>query len=195
MSVTCPFCDSDDVTTIEVKEQFPVPFVGQILVCHPVYRCNNCEEEGDFDHSLDKELDKRLDKENLASAPKLMNDLVSQGITMTYFEKALRLPFRTTARWKRGEISHSALALLRLIRFSPELLEVADENFSPATCRNYHMSRPMEFFAAHTINPSLTVSFADCTLVATYEGGIPQHVPPKNIATGSTFPVVWEQAR
>jgi hypothetical protein len=140
MKILCPFCDSGNVEKIEIEERFPIPFCEDAVVKHEIYRCNDCEEEGDFSGTLDKILTKVITEANVASAPELLDALARSGITMTYLEKALRLPFRTTARWKRGEISHSALALLRLIRFSPALLEVADDNFSERAQASYHAS-------------------------------------------------------
>lgn len=140
MKTLCPFCDSGNVEKVEIEERFPIPFCEDAVVKHAVYRCNDCEEEGDFNGTVDKVLAKAITEANVASAPELLDALARSGITMTYLEKALRLPFRTTARWKRGEISHSALALLRLIRFSPALLEVADDNFSERAQASYHAS-------------------------------------------------------
>lgn len=130
MKVSCPFCGSENVSPKEVVENYPVPFCADAEIKHKVYFCHDCEEEGDFDGTDDKRVLAAIKKADARSAAKLMDDLAEDGITMTYLEKALRIPFRTTARWKRGNISHSALALLRLVRFSPQLLEVADDSFS-----------------------------------------------------------------
>lgn len=148
----CPFCDSQDVKKIEITDTYPIPFCGDVPISHPTYKCNNCGESGDFDNTLDKDLSKLIEQKHAESASTLMDALSEHGITMTYFEKALRLPFRTTARWRRGRISHSSLALLRLIRFSPLLLTVADDNFSRKSIANYQVSKAFDFFAQNTTN-------------------------------------------
>jgi len=130
MSVICPFCDSNNVEKVIVNNICTIPYCGETVIQHKTYRCNNCQEQGDFDYTLDKALTKAIDKANTGSAPKLIADLNKDGIPMAYFERALRLPVRTTARWKKKKISRESLALLRLIRFCPQLLEVADGNFS-----------------------------------------------------------------
>ncbi len=48
---------------------------------------------------------------------------------MAYVERALDLPARTVARWKSGEHSASALALLRVVATYPWMLEVAEHRF------------------------------------------------------------------
>jgi hypothetical protein len=57
------------------------------------------------------------------------------GISMAFVERALRLPTRTVARWKAGECSASGIALLRLVRRYPWLLEVAAAGFSEVAAR------------------------------------------------------------
>lgn len=140
MSVICPFCDSNNVEKVIVSDTYTIPYCGGTVIQHKTYKCNNCQEKGDFDYTLDKALTKAIDKANTDSAPKLIADLNKNGIPMAYFERALRLPFRTTARWKKKKISRESLALLRLIRFCPQLLEVADGNFSFEARDKYYFS-------------------------------------------------------
>lgn len=172
MSIQCPFCDSYDVERISVREKITIPFCDNEEIQYTTYRCNVCEEEGDFDDSIEKELVDIIDKKHLQSAPQLMRDLSDNGITMTYLEKALRLPFRTTSRWKSGGISHAALALLRLIRFSPGLLDVADHNFSQKAVARYQLSRPLDFLDNYTSNPSVTMTYENDSFSLDYVGDV-----------------------
>jgi len=171
MSTICPFCDSEDVVKIDVTERFAIPFCDDAIIMHKTFVCNSCEEEGDFDDTLSRELTREIDKANIASAPMILDELSKMGIAMTYLEKALRLPFRTTARWKKGKISHSALALLRIIRFSPTLLHVADENFSSEANSCYQLSRPFDFFIKNTSSPRCSVTLDDNNVHVHYSGG------------------------
>ncbi|WP_281184186.1 hypothetical protein [Trichlorobacter lovleyi] len=190
MSISCPFCDSYNVEKIVVDETFPIPFCGDTIIQHETYRCNDCEEEGDFDLTLDKALTRLIDKANIASAPKLMDELNEAGITMTYLEKALRLPFRTTSRWKRGRISRSSLALLRLIRFSPSLLAVADDDFSQASIARYQCFSPLDFFEKNTTNPGCSVTYDNNTLGLSFQGTLFN----VEVSAGGRE-VEWEQIR
>lgn len=189
MNTICPYCDSTNVEKVIIDEIVKVPFSEDIVISHPTFRCNTCEEEGDFDNSLDKELTKAIYKANSMSASRLLEELNQSGITMTYFEKALRLPFRTTSRWKLGKISHSALALLRLIRFSPRLLEVADENFSPESVAKYQISRTWDFFEKNTTNPWASWSCEQNQLDISFTGRI-SNVPHYIVQDAK-----WEIAR
>jgi hypothetical protein len=190
MNITCPFCDSNKVEKIEVKENFTVPFCEDAVIPHTTFRCENCEEEGDFDNSLDKALTIAIAKANIASAPKLMDELTQIGITMTYLEKALRLPFRTTARWKRGRISRSSLALLRIIRFSPSLLEVADDNFSHEASARYQISRPLDFLKRNTSNPGYLLSWDQDQFEVSFTGNIHSSAIPS-----VRQEVIWEASK
>lgn len=191
MSTTCPFCDSKDVVKIEVSEKFPIPFGNDAVITHNIFKCNDCEEEGDFNNTIGRELEREINKANLASAPMILDDLSSMGIAMTYLEKALRLPFRTTARWKKGKISHSALALLRMIRFSPALLYVADENFSSEAKACYQLSRPFDFFVKNTSSP-------ECSLICD-ESNLSVHFTGKNMLSSAPLSlrkdVKWIEAK
>ncbi len=59
----------------------------------------------------------------------MLEMLSDSGVTMAYLERALGLPARTAERWKAGESSAAALALLRTITSFPWILEVADGGF------------------------------------------------------------------
>lgn len=179
MKVSCPFCGSEDVIKQEKIDRYPVPFCADAKIKHSEYYCNECEEEGDFDLTADKKIIAAIKKAGAASAVSLMNDLVADGITMTYLEKALRIPFKTTARWKRGEISQSALALLRIIRFSPQLLQVADNNFSEHAQAMYQISRPCSFFGKWFDYSSIEMSKNGDETTISYTGYPGMKTPPQ----------------
>jgi len=178
MSTICPFCDSENVVKIDITERFSIPYSDDAVITHKTFRCNSCEEEGNFDHTLDRELNIAIKEANNASASKIIDELSNRGITMTYLEKALRLPFRTTARWKKGKISHSALALLRIIRSFPSLLHVADNNFSHEVVACYQLSHPFEFLAKNTSNPSISLTFDRDHIGINYTGSISSSSTP-----------------
>lgn len=170
MKVSCPFCGSENVSEQERIDNYPVPFCVDAEIKHNEYYCSECEEEGDFDGTADDEILANIKRAGVASAARLMEDLVENGITMSYFEKALRIPFRTTSRWKRGEISQSALALLRLIRFSPHLLHVADNNFSEEAQATYQLTRPCHYLRNRYDNASGTIDQENGNIVIRYFG-------------------------
>lgn len=60
----------------------------------------------------------------------MLQHLAEAGISMAYLERALRLPARTVARWKSGNVSASGLALLRVVRRFPWVVEVAASRFA-----------------------------------------------------------------
>lgn len=190
MKTSCQFCDSGNVEQVEIKESYPIPFCENVIVPHSIYRCNDCGGEGTL--SSEKELIKQITKANFSSAHILIDTLVKNGITMTYFEKALRLPFRTTSRWKKGKISHSSLALLRFIRCFPGLLEVADENFTEQAQAKFHITQPGHFFARHTTNPSGSFDTTGGKIELHFEGGFR---PPYTQSISSAEPKsIWGDA-
>lgn len=192
MKKICPFCDSEKVEEIEIADSYPVPFCENATISRRIFRCSTCEAEGDFTHSNDKVLAQKIAEANFSSVPSLIEDLAKHGVTMTYFEKALRIPFRTTARWKRGKISHSALALLRLIRFSPALLEVADDNFSETAQAKYQVTQPYYFFEKHTTNGTCLLTLGNGAIEIDYQGEFPNLHLETNSPSEQTLK--WEMA-
>lgn len=58
-----------------------------------------------------------------------IDSINAKGITNTYFEKALRIPFGSLKKWRSGKILPEEIALLKIIDTFPYLLEIADNNF------------------------------------------------------------------
>lgn len=60
---------------------------------------------------------------------KIINDFVKAGYSMAYMERALGLPMRTMARWKKGSYAKADLALMKVLKAFPWMIKVADEQF------------------------------------------------------------------
>lgn len=61
--------------------------------------------------------------------------LKQEGFTLSLVERALDLPARTTNRWRLGNVSAAAAALLRILSFFPWLIDVAYDRFDAETIR------------------------------------------------------------
>lgn len=122
----CPFCGASSLVAKSEQRKISVPYGPEVPYESPYLHCDNCDEQVALDEP-DKE---RAREESLrASVHSMLDALSRQGHSAAYFERALRIPQRTTMRWKEGRISASAAALLRLVRTYPWLLNVADCNF------------------------------------------------------------------
>jgi hypothetical protein len=96
------------------------------------------------------------------SIPPLLDALAAAGVSMAYVERVLGLPPRTLARWKAGECSAAGLALLRLVRAFPWVLQAAAARFSPAECQRLLLKAAGAALAA-----TVTASGLKCSVVAT----------------------------
>ena len=130
MKLTCPVCGSSDVETGTEKRTLTVPYGPSVTVSEVVHSCRACGTRADFTDANRGVVRAALAKAEAESALQMLSDLAEQGVTSAYLERALRLPPRTTNRWKDGELSAGALALLRMVRTYPWLLQVADADFS-----------------------------------------------------------------
>lgn len=127
--IICPACGSEQIERLE-KQSFGQLTMGPAFTFNEIiYKCSSCDEEGDFFAESDKSyLAAQKDAEaNLVK--QTLDDLNSQGITMAYIERVLELPARTLTRWKTGDFSSSAIALLRIIKTYPWIIEVAEHKF------------------------------------------------------------------
>jgi len=125
----CPACGSTDVRQEQVNESLPVPYGEDVVVATTQFTCAVCGETGDFTGENDAIVESALKKRVGESVLQMFEGLAAMGISLAYFERALRLPARTTARWKAGELSAAPVSLLRAVRTYPWLLEVADSGF------------------------------------------------------------------
>ena len=135
MELKCPACGSADILVEKVEESLPVPYGPSATYTSTQYTCNTCGESGDFTGENTAIINEALKRSISVSASSMLENLSKIGITAAYFERAMRLPARTSARWKSGELSAAALALLRSVCTYPWLLEVSDANFEPTVAK------------------------------------------------------------
>lgn len=127
--VTCPACGSNQVARSE-KESFADLTLGSKFSFREVnYKCNSCCEEGDFLAETDKNylVAQKEAQSNLVK--QLVETMNNAGITMAMFERVFELPARTLTRWKNGDFSSNAIALLRIVITYPWIIEVAENKF------------------------------------------------------------------
>lgn len=129
MSISCPVCGSEKLNKNIRKISLPVKYGRDVQIDETVYTCQECQVEGDFASENDEIIERALNLAKSKSAGAMLDDLSTQGISMAYFERALNLPTRSLARWKKGEITAAGLALLKVVRTIPWVLEIADEDF------------------------------------------------------------------
>jgi len=138
MSTFCPACGSDSIETTKKKHMIPIVYGNPAVFDEVLEKCLVCEESGDFTGANDELIDKAIEVAKKQSVIDMLDALSQNGIKMAYMERALELPTRTIARWKGGEVSAATLALLRIIRTFPWILEVADAHFDLSVA-NYRL--------------------------------------------------------
>lgn len=171
----CPVCGSDKV----VKEMTPI---SDRVIRGPEfsyqqenYVCNNCSEEGDFAQVNDAKYLEAYNAALTVSVKQLVTDLSEkQGISMALFERSFELPVRTLTRWKNGEFSATAVALLRTVMAYPWLMEVAENRFEANTAKKIVLREGWkvlcETMEANGMYPTqVSIEHAPPTILATAE--------------------------
>ncbi len=134
-SVQCPVCGSLDVAITYESRSCSVPFGVSSPLRTELATCRTCGESGDFRNANAAAIKQAIETADQKSIGSILEWLGASGVSMAFIERALRLPTRTVARWKSGECSASGIALLRLLRTYPWLLEVAGAGFSDLAAR------------------------------------------------------------
>lgn len=138
MNTYCPACGSDLIETTKRKQILPIVYGSPAVFDEVLEKCLVCGESGDFSGANDEMIEKAIGIAKKQSVVNILNELSHNGIRMSYMERALELPTRTIARWKGGDLSAATLALLRIIRTFPWILEVADAHFDQSVA-NYKL--------------------------------------------------------
>lgn len=126
----CPSCGSRNIEVKHEGRQQTLPFAAAVSYDATIDSCRDCEMVGDFLGINDKAIAPLLDNAKKESVASIIGGLVdNQKFSMAYMERALDLPARTMMRWKSGDYSAAALALLRIVGTYPWTIEVADAQF------------------------------------------------------------------
>lgn len=157
-NVVCPVCGSENVDTTEQQRTHSLPYAEPFSVAAILNTCRSCGESGDFLKVNDQAYEVAESEAITASIHRILDDLNDHGVTMAYIERVFSLPKRTIARWKNGSDSATGVALLRLVRTCPWLLEVAKDNYSHITTARVVVTQAANLIA-QTISSNATSGY------------------------------------
>lgn len=146
--VICPACGSELIDRV-VKESLGQLTLGSEFKFEEIiYKCRDCEEEGDFLGESDKNYLAAQKNAQINLVKQILEELNDAGITMSFVERVFELPPRTLTRWKTGDFSSTSIAFLRILKTYPWITEVAEYKFMP-------------FFAQYAVLRSLMSSIKE----------------------------------
>ncbi|MES2217175.1 MAG: hypothetical protein V4501_02055 [Pseudomonadota bacterium] len=128
-TIACPVCASKDTARHEKMGSGKLTLGPEFAFKEILYRCNSCQEEGDFTEESDKNYLFAQKNAQALLVKNIIDDMSNVGISMAMLERVFELPQRTLTRWKNGDFSASALALLRIIVTYPWMIGVAENRF------------------------------------------------------------------
>jgi DNA-directed RNA polymerase subunit RPC12/RpoP len=140
--IECPACGSKNVEQEKKETTVCVPYGTEKKLSETSFKCLECKTTFEDDISLDEAIKTVLELSKKESVKNILNYFSENRMNFAGMERALELPQRTISRWKtEGAVDASALALLRMIRTFPWLIEVADSkydrNISDTICFKY----------------------------------------------------------
>ncbi|PKK89942.1 MAG: hypothetical protein CVV64_11450 [Candidatus Wallbacteria bacterium HGW-Wallbacteria-1] len=129
MNTICEICGSENIVSKISNTVVSVPYHASINHEIFYYYCEDCDSEVDVE-SADDTLQHEIDIAEKQSVIDMIDFLSQSDINLTGLERALNLPYRTLSRWKGGKnLTAAALALLRILRTYPWIIDVAQHNF------------------------------------------------------------------
>jgi len=127
--IICPACGSENIARSEFENTEQLTLGPEFAFKQVNYKCNECEEEGDFAAETDKNFVVAQKSAQEGLVRNTIEELCGRNISMAFFERVFELPARTLTRWKTGDFSSSAIALLRIAKTYPWIAEVAERRF------------------------------------------------------------------
>ncbi|MCK4943937.1 MAG: hypothetical protein KAS65_10185 [Candidatus Aminicenantes bacterium] len=144
-SIKCPACGELDYNLIKEVTSNTAPYGPEITDTEITYKCNICDSEFDYYDIIGEESESSLEISKKKSIDGMVNYLSNIGYNMAAIERALELPQRTISRWKSSkELSSIGIALLRIIRTYPWIIEVAEEKFDFNTALQIHIQNAVK---------------------------------------------------
>ena len=127
---TCVVCGLANVNVLEVKRSYAAPFGPDVEYTNKIAACPDCGTN--IDLSDPDVFPNAVAESESKSIGMILDYIVSKGFTHAAIERALDLPDRAISNWKCKEaVSSSSMALLRILRAFPWVIDVADKNFDP----------------------------------------------------------------
>lgn len=138
--IECPVCGSNKIEREEKETSLCVPYGTEKKVSETLFRCSECKTSFGDDKSADEDIKRALELLKKDSARNILKYFSENRMNFAGMERALELPQRTMSRWKtEGAVDASALALLRMIRTFPWLIDVADNNYDEVISKRIHI--------------------------------------------------------
>ena len=75
---------------------------------------------------------------------KIIDDLEANGYKAIHIERCLGLGIGTLKKWKAGNTEDVSLALLKMIRSFPNIIDVADQNFSDSAVQEFMLTQAVK---------------------------------------------------
>lgn len=138
----CPVCGSGKIEREKKETSVCVPYGTEKKVSETLFKCSECKTTFGDDMSSDEVIRAALELSKREAVKNILSYFSDNRTNFAGMERALDLPQRTMSRWKvEGSVDAAALALLRMIRTFPWLINVADNkydrNISDTICLNY----------------------------------------------------------
>lgn len=155
--VMCPACGSYSVDQHIDKHTINEPYSNGMDLDLVIFKCNDCGSEGDFLDTNDALIDSAAEQLKIAGVKKIIDEFSHLSISMASIERALDLPQRTLSKWKSGSISpsSSSVALMRMIRTFPWLLDVADNKYDHGIALRIQINDAMQKVLSHITRENL----------------------------------------
>lgn len=158
-SIFCPACGSEDITESVSTEFRQLTLGPEFEVQSSNFQCNVCGEEGDFALKNDALVSSAMKEAQKVFVKHTLTEF-DTVIPLVRIERALELPFRTLNRWKSGDFSSASIALLRILKTYPWIIDVADHKFSKASASMNLLQAAAKCFSSTLTESNLNMNIS-----------------------------------
>lgn len=131
----CEICGSEKVIQKVTSKEYCVPYGKSVPVSKTINECAECGSR--IDSTNDDKIENAITLSTKESVKNILGYLKSAGYSLSHIERGLELPQRTLSRWKSSlDTSAIGIALLRIIRTYPWIIDVAENHFE-SDCANF----------------------------------------------------------
>ena len=156
----CPVCGSKKLDFEKIYSEVQSPYGPQVKREEEYFVCKECGAETLIEEDTSDGKLSAVEQSKRNSIQLMIDYFKENNRNLASIERALELPQRTISRWKANEgLTASAIALLRILRTFPWIIDVADFKFNAEIANKIHIQTAVSQLLNLTGNIGVNIGY------------------------------------